>query len=194
MITLLIGYAIGTLQILAVEWIRRITRHRGDLRVLRAELRRAASYDGRFALDDAGSLDKETVPRPPRVSPRFADFVTQTAFHLTDKYRDAVTQEALLAILDSCAMFQETLDRFEKLVHELRDAEVPDHAALIADLRGTARDYDRRLDVFRPIVQNVINDIDERLQEASVWRQLNRRLGELPAAPVEARRELARAT
>jgi hypothetical protein len=193
-VALLVGYAIGTLQVLAVEWVRRVTRHRSDLRVLRAELRRAASYDSRFAIDDVRPADKTTAPRPPRASPRFADFVTQTAFHLTDKFRDGPTQEALLGVLDACAMFQETLDRWHQIAAEFRQATLPEQASLLTDLKGTARDYDRRLDQFLPVVQNLIADIDERLVQATLWRQLNRPLGKLPLVPTPRNAAIAGAT
>ena len=182
MIVLLIGYAIGTAQILAIEWFRQRSRHRSDLRVLRAELRRAASYDVRFAIDDASALDRRTAPRPPNVSSRFGDFVTQTAFHLTDLHDDVRTQEALLGILDACAMFRSTLDGFDARAAELRRTDAPARRSeLLEDLRGFARDYDRRLEAFLPLLDTLIADVDERLQLASTWRQLNRPLGRVAA-------------
>ncbi|MCH7717686.1 MAG: hypothetical protein IH876_16295 [Gemmatimonadetes bacterium] len=186
MLTLLVGYALGTAQILAIAWVRRRVRHRGDLRVLRAELRRVATYNGTFDFGDETALERQTIPRPPSVSPRFADFLTQTDFYLTDENDQSVTQEGLLGILDGCAMFRDTIDMFEQDVAEYRSTNDPARCAqLIEDMRGRGRDYDHRLQTFMPLVQTFLEDIEERLSNASTWRQLNRPLGRLPKAKAD---------
>lgn len=177
MLTLLIGYAIGTAQIVVIEWIRRRVRHRSDLRVLLAELRRTRAYDGTFQIDQPGSADKQTMPRPPTVSSRFADFVTQTELHLTDPSEEARTQEALLGVLDACVMFQGICARFEATASELRRTTDPVYQSELAvNLRGMASDYDRRLVGFMKVLDTVLRDVQDRLRDASTWRQLNRLL------------------
>lgn len=181
MTALLIGYAIGTAQILAIDWFRPRIRHRSHLRVLRAELRRAGSYRQKVDIEDQQALERQTILRPPTVGPRFADFLTQTEFHLTDEHDDVPTQEALLGILDACQMFRTILDGFADGLNKLAQTTDPSRREQLAEnLRGMARDYDRRLGEFMSVLDAVTEGLEHRLQNASTWRQLNRPIGHLP--------------
>jgi hypothetical protein len=60
-----LGYAVGTFQVLAVDGWQRCAAHRRQLRLLRAELLQLGTYDAQFDWADAGPPDDDQMPRPP---------------------------------------------------------------------------------------------------------------------------------
>ena len=101
-ISALIGYAIGTLQVLALDWFRSRSSHRRRLRVLRAELRRLSLLREKYGWDQVTGPPHDWVPRPPVPTDAFVSLVVDTDFYLTDEHDDDNTQLALLEIVDGC--------------------------------------------------------------------------------------------
>src|SRR5262245_51933766 len=80
----IVGYAIGTVQVLFIDWARARTLHRSQLRLIRAELRRLAAIHAKFAWRDDGP-GSDVVPKPPELTPTFLQAVAAADFHLTDE-------------------------------------------------------------------------------------------------------------
>jgi len=176
MVDLVIGYAVGTLQILLFEWARRRIAHQGHLRTLRADLRRAGGFQQRFDFTPSGEPSSDAIPRPPSPSPAFADLVVRTDFYLTDEHDDDNTQEALLGILDGCASLEHYVRRFHEATADLRRPGEPAHKILImSDMREIANAYDRDLEKLLYIISDAIRDIDRRVQVSGLWYQARKR-------------------
>jgi hypothetical protein len=71
----LVGYAIGTVQILLLDWIRARVSHARQLRTLRAYLRQALKLAKTFDWDESGPKD-DFIPRAPYVGPKFVELVS----------------------------------------------------------------------------------------------------------------------
>ena len=65
----LIGYALGSAQILVIDWIRARTTHRRQLRLLRAELRRLSGFARKYNWEHDELPADDTHPNPPTVIP-----------------------------------------------------------------------------------------------------------------------------
>ena len=183
MLLALLGYAIGTLQILVLDWFRERSLHTRQLRAIRAELRRAASFKATFNWTAQGPAPgNDYLPRPPNVSPRFVDLVTQTHFYLTDEHHDDNSQEALLAIEDGCASLRHYFERIQEWFDKVRTGvDVNTSTRLKSDMVLMAAAYDRDHARLLFTIEDAIKDLNRRLDEAHVWRQLNRPVGRLPA-------------
>ena len=101
MTSILIGYAIGTAQILLLDWYRARRAHDRHLRLVRAELRRARGQSETFEWTEDGPSDTtELIPKPPQVSDVFTDTLARTDFYLTDEHEGDNCQESLFGLLD----------------------------------------------------------------------------------------------
>jgi hypothetical protein len=179
MIEALAGYAIGTFQILALAWFQNRAAHRTHLRLLRAELRRLASINGRFGWSAEGP-NTDTVPLVPELTPTFLQTVVSTDFHLTDEHEDDNTQQALLELQDltnSLRHYQEQcLGALDTAKDELGDRrrELLDRATELAAA------YDETAARLATQLASALADTERRLRDIAVWRQLTRPLGRLP--------------
>lgn len=97
MTAILIGYAIATLQILLIDWVRVRWKHQRQLRYLGAELRRAREFDRRYGLSKGKLPTSDQVPKPPALSSNYAAAVAATDFYLTDEHDDDNTQQGRVA-------------------------------------------------------------------------------------------------
>ena len=79
-----VGYAVGTIQILFVDWWRRVATHKRQLRLLQAELRRLRTFDAKFRWKDGAPPDDGLVPAPPNPTDLFVRTVGETDWELTD--------------------------------------------------------------------------------------------------------------
>jgi hypothetical protein len=178
----LLGYAIGTAQILALDWFKARAAHRRYLRLLRAELRRVGSLTSKY--DWKGTFPVGPAirfPQPPSVSPAYVDTVTGTDFLLTDEHDDDNSQEALLLLLDGCG----TLQRYSKAIHEsieevntTQSDAVRTHA--VKSAMALSERYDQDVDRLKAIVADALRDIERRLDIAQfrpqIWRTMRRKL------------------
>lgn len=180
MILALLGYAIGTLQILLLDWIRERVSHGRQLRTLRAYLRQAVSLTKTFDWDENGPTD-DFIPRAPSVGPKFVELVSQTHFYLTDEHDDDNSQQALLAIEDGCRVLEYYILKADGLIDRLRQpTDLPERAAIKEALKGVAEYYDDHQPRVIYMIKDAIRDLDRRIEVARIWRQLNRPLGRLP--------------
>jgi hypothetical protein len=176
----LAGYAIGTIQVLFIDWARARTSHRSHLRLIRAELRRLSAINKGFEWRDDGP-GSDVIPKPPELTSTFFQAVAGADFHLTDEHDEDNTQQGLLELLDGCTVLQhyhrETLRRSAEAKQEQggqRKLELWFEAKELAD------EYDATMDQFQTHVTSALNDINRRLRDSSWWRQLNRPIGKLP--------------
>ncbi len=179
MLEALAGYAIGTLQIVALGWLTNRAVHRSKLRVLRAELRRLAYLKGKFKwrVDGPGS---DTLPLVPRLTPTFLEVVSSIDFYLTDEHADDNTQQALLELVDITQSLEHYSQRAVETV-ELAKTELGDkRLQMWVDSKDLADAYDETMDRFQVQIASALEDVERRLREANTWPQLNRPLGRLP--------------
>ncbi len=171
----LVGYAIGTAQVLALEWFQRRHRHRKDLRLLRAELRRAATFTTRFNLRLGVPPEPPLIPRAPNVSSRFLDTVTATDFWLTDVEKEDNTQEALLTIADSCTALDQYLVRIkDRLSAFERTADEFARDELRADIMQRTAWYDGKHQEVLDGIRSALADMERRVSESTFPHQVKR--------------------
>jgi hypothetical protein len=71
------GYAIGTFQILAIDWWRRVSAHKRHLQLLQAELRRLRTFKATFGWANGSPSDDHT-PASPQPTDLFLKTVGET--------------------------------------------------------------------------------------------------------------------
>jgi len=177
-LSVILGYALGTLQVLLLDWFQRRRRHRTDLRTIRSELRRASTFARRFDWNQSGAAPEPIIPRAPNVSATFEQTVTTAEFVLTDPSDDSSLQEVLLTISDSCRALDEYLARIRATVAEFREAEDPAQREQVrSDLHEMSAWYDQKLDPVQALIRSALENVERRLQEATMTRQLRRLIG-----------------
>ena len=181
MLSALGGYVLGTLQVLLVDWFQRRREHARQLRLIRADLRNASTFDRKFEWKDGVPPADDLLPRPPEVSPNFQATLAATDFTLTDEHENDNSQEGLLGItsgFDTLAhyhrKFLEVTDRVK--IEEDRSKK----RSLYEEAVGYTSAYDSALDRLLYLLDDSIRDLDRRLRAASIWWQLNRPLEGLP--------------
>ena len=101
------GYAIGTAQVLFVDWVQRRREHVRQLRLLRAEFRSVGELVAKFGWEKGVPPPSDQVPYPPRVSDQFLPTVAAMDYYLTDEHEDDNGQLAHLTLLDSINHLQD---------------------------------------------------------------------------------------
>jgi hypothetical protein len=177
----LIGFALGSTQVLFIDWIRSRTQHRRQLRLLRAELRRLAGFSARWGLEHGKIPADDATPNPPRITPSYQRLLQEIDFWLTDEHSDDNSQQALIDIADGAAI----LERYAQNVHELIDkaGTASDQASKQKYLvRGvdTAQVYDKELARWLTMVNSALADVNRRLRSAQMLRQIGRALRPMP--------------
>lgn len=172
----LLGYAIGTGQVIISEWIKSRLAHVRHLRLLSVDLRRLASFHKKFNWGSTGPMTV-TIPNPPRTTPRFLDLLTQTDFRITDEFRNDTAEEALLSVIDGC----ELLAKYHALVERMIDTiETDTDPAKLAERReellATTQAYDAAHEVVMTTVSTALDDFERRLRESRWSRQVRRAL------------------
>ena len=179
-----VGYAVGTAQILALDWHRHRRLHLTQLRVIRADLRQVARARKKFDWDEDGPQD-DYLPNPPTVSSKYVDLVTGTDFAVTDEYLDDETQEALLEVVRGCEMLDQYHSRIEELIDQIpREADSAKKKQLRENAKEFALAYDGTLDALMVSADNGIEDLGGRLDKARFWNQVKRQFKRLPARSV----------
>ena len=170
-----VGYAIGTVQVLFVDWWRRISTHRRQLRLLRAELRRLSTFKGKHRWEDGLPPEDEQLPIAPKGTDLFTKTVGEVEWTLTDEHSDDNSQQSMLQLLDGCSLLgryaEWVLEVAEKAPHSTGPEEkekLRKRGAAYADA------YDDRLDAFLFLVDDALTDLDRRLNAATFTRQLKR--------------------
>ena len=168
----LAGYAIGTAQIVVLEWLRNRSTHRRQLRALRAEVRRALPSTRRYEL---GKRLPETdhIPKPPKFSSRYVDTVTAIDFALTDEHLEDNTHESLLAAVDACEILERYRGEIETLIEKIGSGE-GDTEEDMQQLRMFASEYDQQVEILEHQLRDTDREIGRRLADARLWPQLRR--------------------
>jgi hypothetical protein len=174
------GYALGTLQILVVDWAKKRTEHRSQLRLIRAELRRLQAINKKFGWQTDGP-GADTLPKPPDLTTTFLQTVASADFYLTDEHDDDNTQQGLLELTDACASLQYHWKEVRQRSEETKTEKDGNRKLkLWIEAKELADAYDELMDMFQIQVSSALRDVDRRLGEASLWRQMNRPFGRLP--------------
>jgi hypothetical protein len=178
---LLIGYVIGTLQILVLDWARTRAQHRRHLRALRAELRRLSEYATEFVISDDRRIDSDKIPHPPQLNPQFSDLVFQTEFFLTDEIRDDNSQEALLDIEAGCRSLDYYWKDFDRRIQHIKSLPPgPERAERKAEAVDVAESYNRTSRMLQLSLRSTMDDMDRRLRASGTTSQLKRLFTRLP--------------
>ena len=181
-ITALAGYAIGTIQIIGLDWARARRRHAQELRLLRAELLRARIRESKFGWTVGDVPADDLVPEPPTVTEVFPSTVSRIDFSLTDEFEGDNTQEALLHLLDGLDQLRRYRDGALESVDQAGDGSDPERKRRSVERAyGYARKYDEVLDRVLFHIDSACEDVERRLHEATLRRQLPRVWRELPS-------------
>jgi hypothetical protein len=175
------GYAIGTFQILALDWVRKRRQHRTQLRLLRSELRRLAEFQTPFSWSKVTGPPDDQLPRPPEPTPNFLKLIGEIDFYLTDEHHDDNTQVGLINVLDACQVLAFYHRKIEELLTEIRGSKGSAPRSVWDRAVDYADSYDKELARLHSIVTSAITDCERRLTVIGLWYQATRRpLGDLP--------------
>ena len=175
-----IGYAVGTFQVLFVDWWRRVAAHRRQLTLLQAELRRLRTYEAQFNwVDGLPPLD-ERLPAAPQPTELFIKTVGEVDWRLTDEHRDDNSQQSFLHIVDGCAILKYYVDKVLEIADRAPSANQGEKERLRQRGVGYAGEYDEKIDELLYLVDDALRDIKRRLELADIGRQLERAFSELP--------------
>ncbi|PYP23385.1 MAG: hypothetical protein DMD55_17175 [Gemmatimonadetes bacterium] len=104
-----------------------------------------------------------------------------TDFWLTDEHSDDNTQQGLIDIADGAAVLERYVADVRGLLDSMRSATTTkDKAKYAKRAQETAVVYDRELDRWLVIVHSALDDVQRRLVEAKLRRQLWRALRPMP--------------
>ena len=177
----LLGYAIGTAQILVLDWFRARWAHGRQLRLLRADLRRVAEFRATFNLRLDVPPESDQLPRPATLSPAFLSTVASVDFWITDEHRDDNTQQALLGVADGFAALSEIHARAMKELESLRSTtDIDQQKTRLERLVAYGADYDNQINVVHYTVRDALRDVERRLKTLRWWRQLPRLVLPMP--------------
>lgn len=176
-----IGYAIGTLQILLIDWWRRVAAHRRHLCLLQAELRRLRTFEPKFEWVDGIPPEDEKVPRPPQETELFVRTVGETDWRLSDEIENDNTQQALLHILDGCWTLRLYASEVMAAVDQSRlEKDGEERLKLLFRAAAYAKAYDGEVDGVLYLVDDALRDLERRLALATLGEQLGRAFNTLP--------------
>jgi hypothetical protein len=177
----IIGYAVGTFQVLFVDWWRRIAAHRRQLTLLQSELRRLRTYEAQFRWKDGLPPVDERLPAAPQPTELFVKTVGEIEWRMTDEHSQDNTQQSLLHIVDGCAMLKYYVDKSLEIVDRAPFADAKDKERLRKKGAGYAAEYDQRIDEILFLIDDALRDIGRRIELADFGRQMERAFGQLPA-------------
>lgn len=171
----LVGYALGSAQVLAIDWLRDRAQHRRQLRLFRAELGRLSGFQATFGWRTGALPPSDTLPNPPRVTPGYLRLVQEVDFWLTDEHSDDNTQQGIIDITDGCAILERYVQDVLKHVDRAGEATSPDEKAKWRSRAiETAIEYDKVHARWLIMVNSAVADVQRRLKLAATGRQLLR--------------------
>lgn len=170
----LIGYAVGTVQVLFVDWWRRLATHRRQLRLLRAELRRMRTFSSKFGWESGLPPEDEHMAIPPRPSELFMKAVGEVEWTLTDENTDDNSQQSLLHIVDGTTVLKHYADKVHDISEKAPQTSADEKEQLRERGAAYANAYDARVDEVLFLIDDALSDLDRRLQLASTTLQLKR--------------------
>lgn len=170
-LTALAGYAVGTAQILALDWWRERRAHRQALRLLRSEFRRLQAFDAKYNWEANREPTTDNIPKSPSVSSTFLETVTGTDWSLTDVHRDDDSQLSAITVADLCHTQQHYHNEIDRLLKEIQNSSDEDRFERMILF---SKQYDKEVNQFQYVIADALRDIDRRLDEARFLRQLRR--------------------
>jgi len=180
-VLLVIGYAIGTAQILVIDWQRRLREHRRQLRVVRAELVRTRDLTARFGWKKGVMPSSDAVPKAPRVSDQFTPTVAAIDFFLTDQHEGDNTHQAYLNLLDGLDVLEKYHCQVMSLIDAARDADDQSGKRELWERAvDNAQAYDDNVDAVALMLDSALEDIDRRIRNIGLRPQLLRIGRKLP--------------
>lgn len=118
--------------------------------------------------------------KPPELTPTFLQTVATADFYITDEHDTDNTQQGLLELTDGCAVLQyhwkETVRRADEAKKE-KDGKR--RLELWVESKELSDAYDEIMDRFQIQIDSALVDMDRRMKEGSLWRQLRRPIGRL---------------
>ena len=172
MAELLVGYAIGTAQIVLLDWLRHRVAHRRALRLYRSELQRLQAFEAKYRWLQGQRPPSDYIPKPPSLSSTFQSLVADLDWRLTDEHRDDDSALAAITIGDLC----DTMQRYHALIQELLDraerAESPEDRVHWSRAVEVAGKYDLEVDQFQYVINEALKDVKRRLGQARLFLQL----------------------
>ncbi len=178
---LLWGYAIGTTQIVFLEWLRNRAAHRRALRLLRAELLRLQTFSTKYAWTVGGVPGSDVLPRPPSASATFQPLLAALDWRLTDSIEDDQSALAMITIGDLCELLQQYHADIAINLEKARTGTLPESRVHLDRAVETSQVYDRTGDDFQFVIAEAIREVEERLDRARTLPQLLRLVRRLPA-------------
>lgn len=177
----LVGYAIGTAQILVLDWFRARWAHARQLRLLRADLRRVSEFNAKFKLRSDRPPVSDELPRPASLSPNFLSTLAAMDFWITDEHRDDNSQEALIGIADGFVALSDIHARAMKELEIARSStDTAEGRKHFERLVAYGTDYDREVDFIQYLVTDSLRDVERRIKAVRWWRQVPRLLRPMP--------------
>lgn len=177
----LIGFALGSSQVLLIDWIRARSQHRRQLRLLRAEVRRLSGFQRHWGLEHRVVPADDATPNPPRITASYQRLLQDVDFWLTDEHSDDNTQQGLIDIADGAAVLERYDADVRKLLDDAKAAQTPaDKAKYLTRAVDTAQVYDKELDRWQVMVASALSDIERRLRSARTLNQVGRALRPMP--------------
>jgi len=177
----LIGFALGSSQVLLIDWIRSRAQHRRQLRLLRAELRRLSGFHQHWGLKHNTPPADDTTPNPPRITVSYQRLLQELDFWLTDEHSDDNTQQGLIDIADGAAVLERYDADVRRLLDNAKTAQAqPEKAKLLKRGIDTAQVHDKELDRWQLMVASAVSDVERRLRSAGTLHQVGRSLRRMP--------------
>ncbi len=178
----ILGYAIGTAQVLFVDWVHRHREHRRQLRLLRSEFRRARGMLQKFQWKKGVPPASDEIPYPPRVSEQFIPTVAVIDYYLTDEHDDDNAQQAHLNVIDGInhlELYHRTaMELVDKARAEQDNSLAREHLDRAVE---NATQYDLETERVEFIIDSALADLNRRLDTSRIWPQLSRIGRRLPA-------------
>ena len=179
---LVLGYAIGTAQILLIDWWGRKREHDRQQRLLRAAVRQIHERSQNlFGWNQHSGPQMAKTPNPPRISTEYSVVVAATDFYLTDEHDDDNTQQGLFSIVDGIEVLAHYRQRVDE-IHEKMGGETDPtrRTELRRQCVGLAEAYDDAANRLEFMGRTALDDLERRLAmtdfKTQAARALKRRL------------------
>ena len=177
------GYALGTLQVLFLDWWKDRASHGRHLRAVSSELRRVRTYLNKFDWPDSGP-PSDYVKKPPAVTPHFAEMVLSVRWALTGEYLNDNTPDVLFFVLDGVDMLQHYAGQIDLRLNRLRDEQGPSKRDVLKrEAVQFTREYDKVVSGLQRLVDTGLDDLAGRELELRLHRQLARAFVRLKRDP-----------
>ena len=177
----LVGFALGSSQVLLIDWIRSRSQHRRQLRLLRAEIRRLSAFHQHWGWQHGVVPATDTTPNPPRITGSYQRLLQEIDFWLTDEHSDDNTQQALIDVADGASVLERYDGDVRKLFDSVKSAPTPkEKAKYLSRAVDTAQIYDKELDRWFLMVRSALSDVERRLGSARTLNQVGRALRRMP--------------